>query len=622
MTVEAAAWRTLELDLGSGKTTISDDKPRFLGGRGENYSRLLKLGLPDAMGASASPLLFASGPLVGTGFPGASRINVAARSPITQGIGSSSAGSGFSAKMRLAGFELVVLQGKAINPVYLVLKSGRAELKDARPIWGQTVSEADAWLRNSEGQAIATAIIGPAGERGGAAAAVLFNARRAGGRCALGAVMGLKQLKAIVVKGEGRLQVAIPSKFQQIEERLLRAIDTSAHLEGIKKHGTFGISPIEFEPIKNFQEGRLSPTEQKAIGSDRFKPYFVKQYGCPECPVECGRQYHVRSGRFSGSTSSGLHANTITDFGTRLAIFDPEVIIAAHGLCNDYGLDIDNASGVIAWAMEAFQRGLLTQRDTEGLELGWGNGEVVLKLLHKIAYREGIGDLLAEGCKKASLALGLGSDDFCMAIKGQELEEIVRPYKGWALGIVVSERGGTHTRGAPVSELGGEIPADIAVRAGLPGQALAADSYEGKPEVVIYYERLHAVLDGLGICYMISDWSDPKLPSFSEFAQALSAATGEDFTTQRLVELGEEIHTLGRLINVAYVGFSRHHDYPPRRLMEEELETGQALRRDRWDQMLDRYYRLHGWDLQTGWPTTKTLKKLGLTEFEWTIGRR
>jgi len=609
---QAKQFVQLFVDLGTQETESRMQKPQFLGGRGENYAQLL-LTAAQSVPKARSLLLLANGPLVGTGFPGASRVNA-----LTGGIGSGSAGGAFATKMRGAGYEQIIIEGSAANPTYLVIKDGKVALKDARPIWGWTVDKADAWLREQEGENISTALIGPAGETCGAAAAIIFDTEKAVGRCDLGSVMGRKHLKAIVVIGDKHLQPADPAMFRKLCENVHHRIAESGQ-KYVSRYGTNYVSPAAFEPVRNFQSGILSSDQRKALHYESFLPYFVEKYGCPGCPVNCGRRYYISTDQLAGMGSTGLHANTITDFGARLGVFNPEGIIAAHGLCNQYGLDIDNTSGVIAWAMEAFQRGDLTLGDTGGLDLSWGNIESLLKLIPMIAQRQGIGELLAQGCQKAAEQIGKESDRYCITVKGQELEEILRPYKGWALGIVVSERGGTHTRGAPVSELGGEIPAEIAQRAGLPRKALAAEAYEGKPEVVVYYERFHAILDSLGVCYMISDWSDPKLPSFSEFAQVLSAAIGEKTTAEQLSILGERIHTLGKLINITYAGFNRDYDYPPQRLMIEELENGEALPRDRWDQMLDRYYALHGWDLQTGRPTARTLEELKLSNFEWAI---
>jgi len=619
---QAADWKILSIDLSKGQLCFTKGYRKFLGGRGENYAQLLQMDVRQAQtGEAGTVLVWATGPLVGTGFPGASRINLAARSPITQGIGSSSAGGNFAFAMRIAGFDQLVITGQAPRPVYLVLEEGKAFIKDAQPIWGHTVAESIAWLQRQEGANASVAVIGPAGERGVAAGCVLVDGGRAAGRCALGAVMGSKRLKAVVIKGEGCVKVADPKRFEQIVHHVLSKIERSETLKRIARFGTIQVSPAAVEPMKNFQAGVVPRGVRERITYKAFSPYFVEQYGCPGCPVRCGRRYYIGSGRSIGKETNGLHANSVTDFGTRLGIFDPEALIAAHGLCNELGLDIDNASGVIAWAMEAFQRGFLTVKDTEGLELTWGNAEVVLKLLTQIAYRQGIGELLAKGCQRAAAELGCG-EEFCIAVKGQELEEALRPWKAWALGVVVAERGGTHTRGAPVIELGGQIPAEIAARAGLPPKPLPSTSYEGKPEVVVYYERLHAVLDSLGVCYFISDWMDPVLPSFPDFSEALLAAIGEDVAPQELVFFGERIHTLGKLLNIAYAGFTRDDDYPPRRLMEEPVETGELLHKEEWDQMLDHYYSLHGWNLLTGWPLPQTLHDLGLESYEWVLRMR
>jgi len=614
---QAKEFVQLLVDLRTQKTESRVQKPQFLGGRGENYAQLL-LTAAQSISKARSLLLLANGPLVGTGFPGASRVNIAAVSPLTKGIGSASVGGAFAAKMRAAGYEQIIIQGTAAAPTYLAIQDGKATLKDARPIWGWTVDRADTWLREQEGEAISTALIGPAGETCGAAAAIIFDTEKAAGRCALGSVMGGKRLKAIVVIGDKHLQPADPAMFRKLCENVHHRIADSG-LKHISEYGTIYISPVAFEPVRNFQSGILSPYQRKALHHESFLPYFVEKYGCPGCPVDCGRRYHISTGQLAGMGSTGLHANTITDFGTRLGVFNPEGVIAAHGLCNQYGLDIDNTSAVIAWAMEAFQRGSLTLGETNGLDLSWGNIESILKVIPMIAQRQGIGELLAQGCQKAAEQIGKDSDRYCITVKGQELQEILRPYKGWALGIVVSERGGTHTRGAPVIELSGEIPAAIAALVGIGENAIPAESYTGKPELVVFYEQLHAIMDSIGECYNISVWTDASLPSFGDFARVITATTGETCTTEMLMNYGERIHSLGKLCNMVFAGFTRHDDYPPQRMQMEPLENGALLPRDEWDRMIDSYYALHRWNRHTGYPSVQRLQELKLSKFKWVV---
>lgn len=614
----AADFVRISVDLSDGDFTTEAVASEFFGGRGENNAHLLRLAkqnpatVPDA-------LMFATGPLVGVGYPGASRVNLAGASPLTGGLGSASAGGGFAAGMRSAGVEHLVLHSAATTPLYLVVRAGTATLKDARIIWGETVDVADAWLREQEGADISTAIIGPAGENGVMAAAVIFDGRKAAGRCALGALMGAKQLKAVVVVGEERLHVHDKSRLNDLAAELTERIGRSSQAH-VRDFGTIELAPVDFEPISNFQRGRLTQDERKALTCDQFTPFFVEAYGCPDCPVACGRHYRIDDGPLAGMESTGLHANTVTDFGARLGIYDSAAIIAAHGLCNRFGLDIDNTSGVIAWAMEAFQRGALSLEETSGLDLSWGHVDSVLKLIQMIALREGLGSLLADGCCRAAAKLGKGSEKYAITVKGQELEEILRPYKGWALGVVVSERGGTHTRGAPVIELSGKIPAEIVAMAGAGFGALAASDYKGKPEIVVFYEKLHSILDSVGMCYSISAWSDPILPAFDDIAQALEAVVGIRWSGNQLDQLGERIHTLGKLYNARFAAFGRESDYPPSRMQTEQLEGGHVLANADWSAMLDRYYALHGWNLESGCPDSAHLKAIGLSEFAWVIG--
>jgi aldehyde:ferredoxin oxidoreductase len=304
-------------------------------------------------------------------------------------------------------------------------------------------------------------------------------------------------------------------------------------------------------------------------------------------------------------------------FGSRLGIDDPRANMKAQEECCQLGLDTDNTGGSIAWAIDAFQNESLSLDDTGGVELQWGDHPRIISLLKKIAYREGLGDLLAEGSVRASRIIGKGSERFVFAVKGQELVEAIRSCKGWALGIVVSPRGASHTRGAPYSEFRRWSPEDSEKTFGV---ATAGDptTYEGKAHIVTYYEAVHALWDSLGICFPIGNWAAPDGVTPEELADLYGLATGTLFSEKELMEIGERIHTLEKLFNVYHAGFTRDHDYPPRRLMEEPIKSGpmkgELLKESDWNRMLDEYYAFHGWDVQTGWPTRDNLRELGLQE--------
>lgn len=606
--------RVLEIDLSERTAVKQKRETAFLGGRGANYELLWDTDLATTDPLDG-PMAWASGLLVGTGIPGASRVHIAARSPITHGIGSSSAGTDFAACLRASGFDQLLLTGACQKPVYILITSGGAVVKDAAGIWGLTTSAADRWLRQAESSDARIATIGPAGERGVSAAAIIFDGHRAAGRCGMGAVMGHKRVKAIVVVPECQHADAPPRPLVQAIQTLTAMIEASPLLAGIRAHGTTYIAPGVVEPVRNFQHGRLTAVQREGLRISSRSGLTSVAYGCSGCPVRCGRSYSCgRSIAGYPVATPALHANSITDFGSRLGIYDMDVIVAAHGLCTDMGLDIDNASCAVAWAFEAQQRGLLESYLGAGKNAGWGSGPSALGLLENIALKRGLGGLLAAGTDAASREISACGVDWSVTIKGQSLQEAVRPFKGWALGIMVSERGGTHTRGAPVLELRGHVPSGIANRAGLTCDDLPSSTYEGKAAVVTYTERLHAVLDSLGLCYFVSDWMGPELAGFDALSCALRGATGSSTTSAELAWHGERIHVLGRLLNSRLAGFNRADDRPPPR-MRVPLEEGECLGTEDWEELLDEYYRAHDWDTHTGLPPSRTLRMLDMEMF-------
>jgi len=616
--------RSAKIHLSEGKIDIEKVSalgPSVLGGRGLNHWFLLKELPRGTLPLSSDNIIaFGTGLLVGTDAPGAVRTNVASKNSLGGGIGSSSAGGDFSRTMRLAGIDHLLLFGRAKEPVYVLLDDGKIEIKSAKHLWGKTTKETIAHLEGELGEEAKVACIGPAGEKLSLTACILFTSGRAVGRGGLGAVLGSKNVKAIVVKGTGSISVDNNVGFRQAVEAATEKVTSSELLQLLQVHGTVAygaveMAPTRVSPARNYQ--RAEPAYRPHL--DDYKQYSAGSNGPKGCPTKCGQAYKIENGEYAGTYVEKCEGNSLEDFGFRLDISDPAAVIKAHELCQLYGLDVDKASGVIAWAFECYQRSILTKADTDGLELEWGNENVVIALIEKIGTRSGFGDILADGCRQASLRIGKGSERYCIQIKGEELEEAIRPYKGWALGVIVSERAGGHTRGAPLTEFG-DIPGELAQEIWGIENASAPTSYEGKAKLVAYYERFHAVLDSLGMCYFMSNWMEPSLLGPDDLAVLVSAATGWKMSSDSLMQVGERIHTLGRIFNQIHAGFDRENDYPPDRLMTEPVDagpfTGERLDREPWDKMLDEYYSLHKWDVETGRVTNEALTKNGLDELQ------
>lgn len=594
----------------------------FLGGRGINQW-LLWQKLEPALTAFSpeTPLIFGAGALTGTPAPGASRLSLDSLNPLTLGIGSSNVGGFFAAEMKFAGFDHVVITGRSETPVYLFIQDGRVEFRDASRIWGRNIRETEEVLSQEVGDDVETASIGVAGEKLVRFAHVSVKGSRAAGRCGLGAVMGYKNLKAVAVKGRGTVGVADPRRFLKAVLEKTGTIRQSPGSAMRRKYGTLGAFPLKNDlsgfPVRNFQDGYFDPEKMKGISPEAFHSYCTGHHACCSCVSHCGHFYSITDGPYAGTECNKLETNYLLDFGTRLDIDYAPAILKASELCNDYGMDVDSVSCTIGWAMECYQRGLISREEADGLDLTWGNHSAVMSLLPKIAYREGFGDLLAEGVKRAARKIGRGSEYYALEVKGLELKEGVRSVKGWALGIMVSPRGGTHTRGAILTETR-KVPPEVAEKIwGVPTAGMAF-VYEGKPELVFYYENLHAVLDALGVCFFTSNWQNPDLLSFDDLAELYTYASGRELEGKDLQRIGERMQNMEKVINILTAGFTRKDDYPPRRLMEEEISSGpgkgQRLAEADWSRMLDRYYEIHGWDRERGWPTRKKLQELGLGE--------
>jgi len=594
---------------------------RFLGGRGINQWILFKETSPDIPALDpARPLIFGTGVLVGTAAPGACRYSVDSRNYLTGGVGSSNSGGHFGPELKFAGYDHITITGRSREPCYLWIDDGNVEIRNASHVWGETTWGTDDSIRKELGDDdIQLATIGPAGENLVRAACIINNGARAAGRCGLGSVMGSKHLKAIAVRGTGNIAVAKPEKFMKLVEELLERMNKDPYMEFFKPYGTMTVSQHDNDnwsgcPVRNFQDGYWE--KSKNIRCEELVKRFSKgNLGCFSCPISCSHWLRISTGEFKGVSGEGFETNTINNFGYKLGIDNWPAIIKAHVLCSQYGLDVDNTAGPIAWAMECYQRGVLTKEDTGGLELEWGNYKVVLELIEKIAMREGIGDLLAEGSKRASDKIGRGSQKYAMHIKGQDLYETLRYRKGWALGVIVSPLGGGHLRGAAAFE--GNIGPEDAEK--YYGVRTAADrrTYEGKAKIVTWMENFKAVLDSVGICALLSWWKSPHLIGPEDIAKLLEAATGRRMDVRELLKIGERIHNVEKAIN-ARVGMTRKDDRPPDRFFNEPIKSGpgkgERLEKDKFEKVLDEYYELRGWDKETGLPTRSKLEEVDLKE--------
>ena len=610
--INELAKKILSIDLSSGQITKSHGDPQlyryFLGGRGLDQYYLYNLSAPSTMPFDPeNPLIFGAGLLCGTPFPSASRISVDSKNVFSGGVGSTNAADGFSSVLKRAGYGTLIIRGKAEKPVYLYIANDTVEIRPAEDLWGKTTSTTVKSLKKANGNATSVVCIGPAGENLVKGACVIVNGTRAAAKCGMGAIMGSKNLKAVIVKGSGKIQVADQEEFTSLCRKLKAKLKRSTAAKNMSTLGTKfsfkGKNAVCAVTYRHFQDGYVQSLEGYDVES--FGRYEEKErFSCNGCPVTCRQTFKIDEGPYAGTQGEAIHCNTIQDFGSKLDINYTPAIIKANLLCNDYGMDIDTTAESIAWAFECWEKGLISENDSGGLQLTWGNHEALMALIELIAYRRGFGNILAEGVRDAAELIGRGTQKYAVTMKGQDLYEDPRIPKGYGLGVALATRGGGHCSGSPLFEFLDE------------GKGVHnPEDYAGKGDIVAHYERFHAALNSLGVCYFSSTWLGQDLLSEEDYADIVKASTGWNIDATELLEIGERIHNVERLFNALHAGFDRKDDYPIDKFFCEPIKSGPfqgaVLEREQFDSMLDENYAAHRWD-ERGLPNTDTIKALKL----------
>lgn len=607
-------------------------RKKFLGGRGINMQILFgesPEGIVDPFDAR-NPLVFGAGPLAGTPVPCSSRYNVSARrSPMNMSFGDSNSGGFWAAELKFAGFDVISVSGKAKKPVYLWVNDGKIEIKDASHLSGKTTWETEDMIRKDHADRdIEIASIGPAGENLVRYAAIINDLTRAAGRCGMGAVMGSKNLKAVAVRGTKSIEIAKPEEFDKIRENAISQIENSAHYRIWSKQGTLML--VELNNLHGSMTSYNSQTSHfdkaDTLYADYVERYWVKNKGCFNCPIHCSHFCLINEGPFKGLCAEGLEFNTTYDFGANLGNSYWPAILKSHVLCSQLGLDTDGTGFSIAFAMECYEKGILTENDTDGLSLEWGNNDAIHTLIRKIAFKEGFGKVLCEGPKIASQKIGHGADKFQHTIKGMPLFGDMRGRQSWALACALSTRGPDHLRGAP-GDLARANP-EFLKKLGL-GIKITPETEDkltpmGKASVLIWSEHLCAVADCVGICKFATQWSTPDDFGIKEIANLLSAVTGVDFGVETVLKIGERVYNLERVMN-ALDGITRADDVLPRRQHEPVPSgpvKGAKVDPDLFEKAKDEYYKERQWDLERGWPTPPKLRELGLDEADRLLRRK
>lgn len=591
--------KMLRVNLTEGTIQIENldrlESIKYLGGRGLGTKLYM-----DEVDPNIEPLdtenkmIIATGPLTGTQAPTSGRFMVVTKSPLTGTIASSNSGGHWGAELKSAGYDAIILEGKSDAPVYLNIVDEQVEIRDASGLWGKVVSETTDALEKIHGEKAKVLTIGPAGENLSMMAAVMNDRYRAAGRSGVGAVMGSKNLKGIVVKGTGKVAVADPEKLKAVYADCLQKIKANGVTgQGLPTYGTAILVNIINEhgafPTNNFQKSQFSFSEEIS-GETLAEKYMTKKDVCYRCPIACGRFCEVDDVK-----GGGPEYETIWAFGASCGVSSLPDIIKANFWCNEIGIDTISAGSTLAAAMELYQKGLLSKEEFgDGPELAFGNSDAVVYWTKAMAHREGLGAKLAQG----SYRLGdmYGMPEVSMTVKKMELPAYdPRGIQGQGLQYATSNRGGCHVRGYLISP---EI-------LGLP-EKLDRLSLDGKAGWCKAFQDLTASIDSLGLCLFTS-----FALGAPEYAQLMNAICGTTLTGEDIFHAGDRIWNLERQYNLR-AGFDTTHDTLPKRLLEDHIEDGPS---SGWvsklSDMLPEYYALRGWD-SLGVPTKEKLEALDL----------
>ena len=587
----------------------------FIGGRGFGAAYLYREQPPhaDPLGEE-NRLMFLAGPLAGTRAQAVSRWMACTKSPLTGGYARSVAGADFGAWLRFAGYEAVLVEGKASSPVYLHLTADGCKFVDAGELWGRETPATQDMLRQRHGDKTRVACIGPAGERLVRYAAIV-SGRRTASRCGVGAVMGSKNLKAIAITTERNVRLFDPDAFKKLAIEQSRLIRASQQFEHHKEWGTTSTQNVTntmgIFPVRNFRYGQQKDGEK--LYGEEYRKLRTGEFGCYNCSARCGKAHTVMEGPYAGAWSEGPEYESLWVFSAPIDSTSIEATIRADQLCDDLGIDTISTGGCIGFAYELYEHGIINQNDTDGLELIYGDHQTMVKLVQKIAAREGFGDILAEGVVRAARTIGRGAEAYAIHTKGMELPAYEpRGAKSQGFSYATSNIGGSHCYGYAGQEIfGATDPRPINRFA----EAENAD-------IVIHNQDSTGMGEVGIVCAFARGWG--WFPGL--YGKLLAAATGVEYSADigYLQKMGERIVNLERAFNVRE-GFGRKDDKLPARMLTEPLHTfgapgeGEIVRE--MEKFLDRYYELRGWN-EDGIPTGKKLTELGLTEIAKGISQR
>lgn len=604
------AGRILRIDLSSGAYKAEPLKEeiakKYIGGIGLGMRLLTDNSKPGVNPLSPeNPLVLATGPFSGTMAPtGGNGHAFVSKSPLTGGVGEAKSHGFFGAELKRAGYDAVIFEGKSEKPVYVWIDDDNVQLMDAKHLWGKSPMETEDTIKEELGDYyIRVASIGPAGEKLSRVACIINDHTRAAGRTGMGAVMGSKNLKAIAVRGTKDVNVAKPEEFlefvKMLHERMKGPATTKYRTLGtplnVLVHNSLGALPT-----RNFTNATFEGAE-KVSGEYLNERFVARIIGCSSCAMRCEHIAVVPEGPYKGTTTR-VEYEPLWAFGPHCGVDRLDAIIKAMDLCNYYGLDSLSAGNIVGFAMDCYEHGILTKKDTGGMDLSFGNAEAMVEILKQIGMREGLGDVLAEGVKGAAEKMGKGAEKYANHIKGLEMTGYdIRGLKTAAVGYAVSFRGADHNRhGAYGLDLKGTV-----------------DRFKfekGRSKMVIDIEDLYALIDSLIVCKFSRG---VYYETFNDLANYYTLVTGIKVTPEEMRTAGERINNLGRLFNIRE-GLTRKDDHLPAKVMstpvpDDTVSKGSYITQKELDFMLDDYYASRGWT-EEGVPTLEKLKEIGLED--------
>lgn len=608
--------RTLEIDLSNHKiskgTLDKDILRKFIGGSGLGAKLIFDRVDPKVDPLSPkNPLFILTGPLSGNSLPGGSRFAACGKSPLTNVFGEANCGGDFASEFRMAGWDEIIFSGASDKPVYLLIQDDKVDLKDASDLWGKGNFEVHRILKERHGGRKPKVVaIGQGGEKMVRFAAICNGEKDFAARCGLGALMGSKKVKAVVAIGSGKVPLAEPEKFAERRKIAIQKAKENIVTMVLGMSGT--VAAVEVSMVTGDIPGKNwtivgNPGAGKIGGVvENSPPFLGGTESCHGCVVGCKRVMDIKEGPFKGFKGPGPEYEGVGALGSNLLIEDMGAVIKMNEMCNDYGLDVISCGGTIAWAMECFEKGILKAKDLDGIELKWGDADAAMKMINKIAKREGIGDLLAEGSKRAAQKIGLGSTDFVVEVKGMEVPmHDPRALHGLALSYATGPRGACHTSD-PMYTVGTGVYnfAEFGLTGALAAQAKVS---KGWGVAVKGGQDYGAIYNSAILCYMVTGAINAE-----DLTNLMVTSSGFDYSFPELAECGERIWHMKRGIN-NLMGMTNKDDRLPVRMLTAAAEGGAAGSVPDMKTLLEEFYPARGL-APDGRSTQETLARLGLND--------